>query len=65
MLSFLFLRHLSDNCETAAKTELRHTTPMWVRIILPHGVLFRENAIRTATKKHDGFLKEPELPPPP
>ena len=30
MLSFLFLRYLSDNYETAAKKELgRHYPPMW------------------------------------
>ena len=29
MLSFLFLRYLSDNYETAAKKELGGTTPMW------------------------------------
>lgn len=56
MLSFLFLRYLSGNFETAAKKELGREGTM--AIILPHGVLFRGGAEERIRHKllADGYI---------
>ncbi len=78
MLSFLFLRYLSDNYEAAAKKELGGDYPnlnisRYVSTAQPEAEIdlaatHRElveidDAIRQATKKHNEYLKELGLPP--
>ncbi|ELR4457242.1 hypothetical protein D6S11_25640 [Salmonella enterica subsp. enterica] len=74
MLSFLFLRYLSDNYETAAKKELGADYPvspeeepvaplsLWYQNN-PADVKEFEQEIAKARDTHNAFLKELGLPP--
>jgi type I restriction enzyme M protein len=76
MLSFLFLRYLSDNYEVAAEKELGRDYPQVtgenrrvpLAIWYANGALeVIENSIQKATIKHNEFLEElglPQLPSP-